>query len=197
MIDNIKVVLFDLGRVLMHIDFDAFPNGLGLVTEEQRAPFQQPIGKLWRTYETGRMTTDEFLHHLFLIFNCSFTKEHILEAWNKIIVCDNEAIVPLVRKIQKNYRTAILSNTSPSHWEKILQVSDLAKSIPHHFTSFSIGAMKPEPVVYEYVVSSLNVQPNQIIFIDDLTENVEGAVKFGMQGIVYKSPFDIEERLFR
>lgn len=197
MMNNIKVVLFDLGRVLMHIDFDAFPNRLGLLTEEQRAPFQQPIGKLWRVYETGAMTTDEFLDNLFSIFNRTFTKEHILEAWNGIIVRDNEEIVPLVQKIQKKFQTAILSNTSPSHWEKVLQISDVVKSIPHHFTSFTIGAMKPDRVVYEHVVSSLNVLPNEIIFIDDLKENVDGAIQAGMQGLVFKNALDTEKQLFK
>ncbi|MBI2428717.1 MAG: HAD family phosphatase [Ignavibacteriales bacterium] len=184
--NEIKVVLFDLGRVLMHIDFDAFPNGLGLFTEEQRAPYQIPTAKLWRAYETGKMTTDDFLESLYNIFDYKFSKRQILEAWNGIIVRDNEKIVPFVQEVQKKYRTAILSNTSPSHWEKVLHISLLVRSIPHHFTSFGIGAMKPDPMVYHHVADSLLVQPHEILFIDDLQENVKGAVTVGMKGIVYK-----------
>lgn len=182
---EIKVILFDLGRVLMHIDFDAFPNGLGLLTEEQRAPYRIPTAKLWRLHETGKMSTDEFLESLYHIFDRKFSKERILEAWNGIIVRDNNEIVPFVHKVQRQYRTAILSNTSPSHWKKVIHISPLVRSIPHHFTSFGIGAMKPDPLVYRYVADALNVQPREIFFIDDLRENVEGAVKVGMQAIVY------------
>lgn len=183
---KIKVILFDLGRVLMHIDFDAFPNELGLMTDEQRAPYLVPTGKLWRLYETGKMSTDEFLESLYLIFDRRFSKEHILKAWNEIIVRDNEEIVPFVREVQKKYRTAILSNTSPSHWEKALHISPLVRSIQHHFTSFGIGAMKPDSKVYLHVAHTLGVQPYEVLFIDDLQENVEGARKTGMKGIVYK-----------
>ncbi len=183
---KIKVILFDLGRVLMHIDFDAFPNGLGLLTEEQRAPYQMPTAKLWRLYETGKMSTDEFLESVFHIFNRKYSKAQILEAWNGIIVRDNEDIIQFVQEVQKKYLTAILSNTSPSHWEKVLQISPLVRSIPHHFTSFSIGAMKPDHVVYDLVASTLKVLPSEILFIDDLQENVAGAVEAGMVGIVYK-----------
>ncbi|MEW5798896.1 MAG: HAD family phosphatase [Bacteroidota bacterium] len=192
---EIKVILFDLGRVLMHIDFEAFPNGLGLLTEEQRAPYQIPTAKLWRLHETGKMSTDEFLDSLYHIFNRQYSKEQILEAWNGIIVGDNEEIVPFVRKIQKQYRTAILSNTSPSHWEKVIHISPLVRSIPHHFTSFGIGAMKPDPVVYRHVADALNVQAREIFFIDDLKENVEGAVKVGMQAIVYKGTYSLPDNI--
>jgi hypothetical protein len=43
--NDVKVILFDLGRVLMHIDFDAFPNKLGLTTKEHRAPYEMVVKK--------------------------------------------------------------------------------------------------------------------------------------------------------
>jgi len=195
--NNIKVILFDLGNVLVRIDFDAFPNGLGLYTEEQRASFQKPIGGLWRLYETGQMTTDEFLEKLHAIFNGRFSKDQLLQAWNNIIVGDNKEIFPLVYKAGQHYRTAILSNTSPSHWEKVLRTSALVQSIPHHFTSFTIGTMKPDRAVYDYVISSLQVRPEEIFFIDDIQENVDGAIAARMRGVVFKNPKQVEQILFR
>lgn len=194
--NKIKVVLFDLGNVLMRIDFDAFPNELGLYTEEQRAPFQEPIGALWSVYETGQMTTDEFLEKLYSIFNRQFSKDQLLTAWNSIIVGDKEEIFLLVHKVQHHYHTAILSNTSPSHWEKVLRTSTLVQSIPHHFTSFNIGAMKPDQTVYHHVISTLQVRPEEIFFIDDIQENIDGAVTVGMKGVVFKNPKQVEHILF-
>jgi putative hydrolase of the HAD superfamily len=190
--DKNSVVMFDLGRVLMHIDFDAFPNALGLKTEEERKPYKLPIGKLWKVHETGKMTTDEFLDTLFVIFDGRFAKEKILEAWDRIIVEDNASIVPFVRRVQKRYRTAILSNTSPSHWKKVMAISSLARSIPAAFTSFDIGAMKPDPAAYNHVIKALNVAPQEILFIDDLKENIDGAVACGLKGIVYTDPASLE-----
>lgn len=184
--------MFDLGRVLMHIDFDAFPNTLGLYTEETRKPYQLSIGKLWKVHETGKMTTDEFLDSLYVIFEGRFTKEKILEAWDGIIVEDNVSIVPFVRRVQKRYRTAILSNTSPSHWKKVMAISSLARSIPAAFTSFDIGAMKPDPAAYRHAVKALGVLPHEILFIDDLKENIDGAIACGMKGIVYTDPASLE-----
>lgn len=190
---SVKAVVFDLGRVLMHIDFDAFPRTLGLHTEEERAPYRGPTGPVWKEYETGAVTTDAFLEKLFIIFGKRYSKEKILEGWNNIIVRDNEEIIPFVHEIQKKYTTAILSNTSASHWNKVMQISKIVPFIPHHFTSFGIGAMKPDPVVYGHVARTLRLEPQEILFIDDIKENIDGALLFGMHGIVFTNARQLED----
>ena len=185
--DGISVILFDLGRVLMHIDFDAFPHALGLYTDEERAPYRDPAARLVRTYESGAMTTEEFVEALHAMFGARYTAERILDAWNAIIVRDNDDIVPFVRSVQRRYRTALLSNTSASHWEKVMRVSSLVPSIEHRFTSFSLGVLKPDRRAYDRVAASLGVEPHRILFIDDLPENVAGAVDAGLRGITYRN----------
>ena len=185
---EIKVVLFDLGRVLMHIDFEAFPNGLGLLTMEQRAPYDAPLKPFIRLYEEGKMTTEEFLDGLYAIFDCRFPREQILEAFNDIIVADNLEIIPYVEEMKKKYRIAVLSNTCECHWKKVESISSILKLFPQEniFTSFGIGVMKPDKKIYENVCSSLNVRAGEVIFIDDLGENVQGAVNSGMRGIIFR-----------
>lgn len=185
--NDLKVILFDLGRVLMHIDFDAFPNGLGLTTREQRLPYDAPLKPIVRLFEEGKMGTDEFLDAVYAIFDCRFPREQILESFNDIIVEDNQEILPLVDKMRTQYRIAVLSNTCDCHWKKVEQISSIIKLFPDHFTSFELGVMKPDPAIYHAVCTSLNVLPEHILFIDDLKENVEGAKKIGMRGIVFQN----------
>jgi putative hydrolase of the HAD superfamily len=183
---DIKVILFDLGRVLMHIDFEAFPNGLGLLTKEERLQYDQAhIQKSIREYETGKMSTNEFYDSLYGIFQKKYSREKLRESFDGIIVADNQEIIPFVEKIMLQYRIAVLSNTCASHWEKVLRLSSLIKLFPDVFTSFQLGAMKPARSVYENVCTSLNVQPHEVLFIDDLKENVEGAISAGMKGILF------------
>ncbi|HAP35884.1 MAG TPA: hypothetical protein DCQ28_08075 [Bacteroidetes bacterium] len=185
--NDVTVILFDLGRVLMHIDFDAFPNKLGLTTKEQRAPYEMGVKKINLLYECGKMTTKEFLDALHPLFDGRFTREQILDAYDSIIVEDNQDIIPFVHSVREKYTIAILSNTSPSHWKKVLRVSSVVRLFSHTFTSFQLGAMKPSSVVYKEVCKSLNVKPHEIIFIDDLKENIDGAVASGMRGLVYNN----------
>ena len=186
--NDVKVILFDLGRVLMHIDFDAFPNGLGLTTTELRSHYNQAkIQQSVRSYETGEMTTNEFLDSLYEIFQQKFSKEKILNAFDGIIVEDNQEIIPFVENVRRHYRIAVLSNTCASHWEKVLRISSLIKLFSDVFTSFQLGAMKPSSIVYKKVCEMMNVEPHEVLFIDDLKENIDGAIIAGMSGIVFQN----------
>ena len=186
---NISVVIFDLGRVLVHIDFDAFPNGLGLRTKAEREPYvnDKSIEKFAVKYETGKITTNEFLNTLEKIFQGKFSREHILHTWNEIIGRENQAILPIVYDVQRKYRTAVLSNTSESHWKKAISTAPVVRSFQQYFLSYEIGWMKPDPKIYDSVIESLRVPPGEILFIDDIQENIDAAVEKGMKGIVFTS----------
>jgi FMN phosphatase YigB (HAD superfamily) len=193
-----NVVLFDLGRVLMHIDFEAFPNGLGLFSQEQRAPYDAPLKPFIRLYEEGKMTTEEFMDGLYAIFDCRFSREEILESFNNIIVEDNHEIERFVEEMKNNYRIAILSNTCACHWSKVEEISSILTMFPPQniFTSFGLGKMKPEKNIYDDVCSSLNVHPNEVLFIDDLKENIDGAILAGMHGIIFRDVQQLQTDFF-
>ncbi len=184
-----------MGRVLVKIDFDAFPNALGLFTKEQRAPYQTAAMKFEYLYECGKITTEGFLDSLYTTFNSQFTKQQLLDAYNTIIVEENSEIIPLVKRVKEKYRVALLSNTSEAHWKKSLEIAPLLQLIPEKFTSFHIGEMKPKPIVFEKVISSLQADPSSILFIDDVKENVDGAISCRMKGIVYTTVDNLEFEL--
>ena len=194
---KISVVIFDLGRVLVHIDFDAFPNALGLRTKAEREPYakDKSIETLAVKYETGKIITDEFLGTLEKIFHGKFSHDHILHAWNEIIGEENQAVLPIVHDVQRKYRTAVLSNTSESHWKKAIATAPVLKTIPQYFLSYEIGWMKPDPKIYDNVIDSLRVPPGEILFIDDIQENIDAAVKKGIKGIVFTSAEQLRSEL--
>jgi glucose-1-phosphatase len=192
---NIKVILFDMGRVLVKIDFDAFPNALGLFTKEQREPYRIAAMKLEYLYECGKISTEEFLDSLYVVFDSKFSKKQLLDAYNMIIVEENSEILPLVKNVKSKFRVAVLSNTSDEHWKKSLVIAPLLQLFPEKFTSFQIGEMKPKPIVYEKVISSLGVPANEILFIDDVQENIDGAIACGMRGIHFTTVTDLKKAL--
>jgi putative hydrolase of the HAD superfamily len=194
-LSNDTIVLFDMGRVLVTIDFDAFPNALGLFSKEERMKYAPAAMKMEHLYECGKISTQEFLDAQFEIFEKRFSREQLLSAYNEIIVEENSTIIPLVKKIQQHYRTALLSNTSETHWEKSLAIAPILQTIPNKFTSFQIGAMKPAPIVYETVIQSLGVDASSILFIDDVQENIDGAKALGMNGILYTTVEKLEEEI--
>jgi putative hydrolase of the HAD superfamily len=181
----ISTVVFDLGRVLVNIDFDAFPNALELTTPESRAPYRSAVAVQSRLYETGKISTDEFISRLFDVFQKKYTRDHLLFAWNEIILEDVPGIAHLIDIVAERHGTAMLSNTSASHFEKAERECSTVKKIARRFLSFEIGEAKPAPGIYRHVIRELQTDPSRLLFIDDLPENIEAAREAGMNGLLF------------
>ena len=50
-----------------------------------------------------------------------------------------------------------------------------------------VKMVKPNPDIYEYLMSQYGLNADECVFLDDRAENIEAAIKLGMKGIVVKS----------
>lgn len=190
-----STVLFDLGRVLINIDFDAFPRSLGIDPASARLDEKTAVGRLAVRYETGRLTSDEFFKALGELFHQRYNQAQLVAAWNSIIREENSAIVPIVNAVQARYGTAVLSNTSPTHFKKSYDTTTILKKFSKQYLSYQIGAVKPDPEVYAYVIRDLSAEPSTIVLIDDVAENVKAAAQCGMTAILFESVSELEKDL--
>jgi HAD superfamily hydrolase (TIGR01509 family) len=53
------------------------------------------------------------------------------------------------------------------------------------FNSIHTHLVKPDPNVFDYVLSEIKTNPDETVFIDDAKENVEEAIKAGIVGIQF------------
>ena len=82
----------------------------------------------------------------------------------------------------KNITIGLLSNALPN-------LSDTAKNLTDKkniFTSYELGLLKPDIKIFQVVLQKLNVKPQEVIFIDDKSANVEAAKLIGIHGIVFE-----------
>jgi putative hydrolase of the HAD superfamily len=194
-VDKIKTIIFDIGGVLVNIDFDAFPRLLGIERSRVGHVDEQAIERIAREYEIGRIGTEEFFGMMDEIFKGKYTREKLENAWNATVVEENSAIIPIVDAIQGSYQTAILSNTNPTHFQKSVDTAGMVKNFSRLYLSFRIKAAKPDSAAYQYVIRDLSAKPSSLLFIDDLAENVAAAVKCGMEGIVFKDASSLYSEL--
>jgi putative hydrolase of the HAD superfamily len=95
------------------------------------------------------------------------------------------ALVNYARHLQtQGYPIALLSNDSPALADKLqnLGISDLFNPA---IISAHIGVMKPETKAYMTALEQLGRSPGEVIFIDDMPANVEGARQVGIHAIQY------------
>lgn len=61
--------------------------------------------------------------------------------------------------------------------------------------SADVGALKPQPEIYQALFSQYNLEPEESVFIDDMLRNIEGANSVGMSAIEFKNVHQCEKAL--
>lgn len=87
-------------------------------------------------------------------------------------------VVSYAHSLKRRCKIAILSNLGPFDRKRIDSQYDLGQ-FDFVYLSFEIGLRKPDRRVYEYVENDLNIEPKNILLIDDVEENIEVANQFG------------------
>ena len=86
----------------------------------------------------------------------------------------------VVLRLKERYKVGVLSDTWPST-ERILRALGLWDLFDGIVFSCYEGVLKPDEKMYRAVTQKLDLPPQELLFIDDLQKNLDGAKRFGMQ----------------
>ena len=87
-------------------------------------------------------------------------------------------VVDFAHSLKNRCKIAILSNLMPFDKKRIDNQYDLDE-FDYVYLSFEIGLKKPDKQIYEYVLNDLKIDANDILFIDDDTDNISMAKECG------------------
>jgi putative hydrolase of the HAD superfamily len=83
-------------------------------------------------------------------------------------------------------RTAMLSNDLTTfHGAGWVDEVPFFRRIGTFFDAASLGARKPDPVAYTAAVARLGLPAGEVLFVDDLPENVIGASSAGLPAVLF------------
>jgi len=98
----------------------------------------------------------------------------------------NWQLLDYIRDLHPHYKVGLLSNA----WDDLRQTLHTRWDIDGLFDELIISAevklIKPDPRIFHLAVARLGVQPGETVFIDDIAENVEAALKEGLNAIHYQ-----------
>src|SRR5690606_21189528 len=101
----------------------------------------------------------------------------------------------LVRSIPKEYARATLSNTNEVHWPRFLAEPGFAQAFDAHFPSHQTGKLKPDAAAFQHVMEATGLAPEEILFFDDNSLNVEAASRLGLRAFRVRGVSEARERL--
>jgi glucose-1-phosphatase len=196
--DAADALLFDLGRVVLDIDFDktlaCWAAHAGC--EPARLVGRFTRGEIYQRHERGEIGDAEFFAALRTSLGVELTDDQFLEGWNAIFAGEMPGIAPLLARAAQRMPLYAFSNTNGAHVEHFSQAyTDVLGHFRELFLSSTIGLRKPDAAAYDHVVKAIGVPPKRIVFFDDLAENIEGARARGLTAVHVRSPDDVAEAL--
>ena len=84
------------------------------------------------------------------------------------------------------WKVAILSNMGKDLLGHMRRHFLWLDRLDHLTWSCELSRVKPEPEIYEHTLEKLGVRPEEALFLDDKTENVEGARRLGMRSLLFR-----------
>ena len=185
---NIKAIIFDLGAVILNINYQNTINAFSKLGVKNASTFysKKAQDNLFNQIETGDITAEKFLTELQKETN-NASLNQVSEAWNAMLLDLPENRLTLIQCLKKKYSIYLLSNTNTIHIDAFKKKLGKVKWIKFYnlfdkmYLSHEVGLRKPNAAIFEYILKEQNLQAHEVFFIDDSSEHIEGANKLGIK----------------
>ena len=182
----IKNLIFDVGSVLIGYRWkEMLTNDFGIedshAEEIGHRMFEDPI---WEDFDRGSVDTDELIDHYCGLYpeDSATIKRMILEGERMMVRRDT-----LWKRIEElkesGFKIFILSNYTEFLFEKHTEPIPFMDKLDGMVVSYEVHMLKPEPGIYEHILKKYSLVPEDCLFFDDRQENVDAAIKMGIQSV--------------
>jgi len=195
-----RALLFDLGGVLIDIDFGRALEWWAQRADTDPASLRQRFrfDGSYEGHERGELSSPEYFALLRSQLGVDLAIEDLATGWNDIYVGVVPGVPALLAKAGRHVPLYALTNTNPSHqaaWSSLFAAElSVFTSV---FVSSYLGHRKPEPSAYLEVARRIGTEPHEVLFFDDTPANVDGALAVGMPAVLVESAADVERALAR
>lgn len=198
----IRNIILDYGGVLIDLDYQAparkmaelnHPHFSELFSESRQHP-------LFDDFDRGLITEAEFRNQLRQLLGSSITDERLDEAWNSMIVQIRPEKIDLLRRLYaEDFHLFLLSNTNFIHLKYLTKYllrtygrATLEEFFNKVYYSCMMGLRKPEPAIFQKVMSENALRPQETLFVDDNPTHVQAAAALGLVAVHYDPADDLE-----
>ena len=198
---NIKNIVFDLGGVLVDLDFKSTINGLQKAgftnVKEQLQAFDQD--GIFKKFELGEISADEFRASIRKNSSVSLTDEEVDSLWNLMLLEIPREKLELILDLRSKYMVYLLSNTNSIHWDYVCKNAfnyrgfRMDDYFEETFLSYEMHLAKPDKAIFEKMLNDANLLPEETLFIDDLEANCKAAEEIGIHAHHYHIGDDLSK----
>jgi len=199
----IRVVVFDIGGILEVIPDGGDPTRLfPQMMSRWEARMGTPAGELERrllemderqrlTYKDDEIGARSEAQWIAGLRQATGWDEPTLDAfmqdfWDIYCGNPNPELYAYLASLRPRYRTALLSNSGDGARREEEKRYHFSELVERAIYSHEEGVAKPDPRIYAIACEKLGVQPDEMVFLDDVERNVTAASEYGIHAILYR-----------
>lgn len=197
--NEIRHIVFDIGRVLIHYDPDLPFSRLIPDATERRWFFanvctsdwniEQDRGRSWQEAESLLIA-----EHPAHIENIRNFRRH----WHEMVPHAYEDSVTIMeRLIEAGHDVTMLTNFAADTFAEARKRFAFLNRSRGVTVSGEIGLIKPDRAIYDHHATAFRLDPSATLFIDDSEKNVDGARRAGWQAVLFQNAKTLEADLER
>jgi putative hydrolase of the HAD superfamily len=195
----IKAMFLDIGGVLL-------TNGWGHQSRLRAAKhfgfdfdeFNVRHLAIFDTYESGKMTLEEYLELAVFYQSTNFT----MDEFRRFLFNESKPyreMIELISTIKHHYglRTIAVNNEPKEINEYRIRQYNLDSFIDVFASSCYVQTRKPDKHIYHYALNLAQVQPEEVVYIDDRLVLIQAARQLGLIAIHHTSVVNTRDALSR
>lgn len=185
----IRAIVFDIGGVLeLMTDSGSAGKKWEQILQLKPGELDKRMQQVWHDGSLGLCTEEDVYQRMGEIMGMNRAQVDAFweDAWRDYLGVHNVELAAYFASLRPRYKTAILSNSFVGAREReqaAYQFEDITDMIIY---SHEVGLRKPDARIYELTWQRLGVQPEEMIFLDDVEAIVEAARACGIHGVVFK-----------
>jgi len=191
----IRAVAFDIGDVLERIDpIERFTQPWRARLGMSEADFEAALAKVDpdRASRTGGLSEAEMARQYAAALSLSAgqTAEFMAGMWDWYCGELDTELVRFAASLRPRFRTGILSNSVDGARREEQGRYQFEQLVDIVVYSHEAGVAKPDPRAFRLLCDGLGVQPDELVFLDDVPGHIAAASALGIHGIVHVSTPD-------
>ncbi len=196
---EIRHIVFDIGRVLVHYDPDLPFSRLIPDAAERKWFFDNVCTSAWNIeQDRGRSWEEAEAEIIPLYPDHAENIRNFRRHWHEMVPHAYDDSVALMEKlIDAGHDVTLLTNWAADTFVEARQRFPFLEKPRGVTVSGEILAIKPDRAIYDHHVKAFGIEPSAALFIDDSQKNVDGAKAAGWQAVLFTGVEPLEADLGR
>lgn len=145
---SIRNIVFDFGNVLFDLDLSAIGREIQRLVGDQYETVRERLQRsgVFELYETGGLTTEEFVDAIRLVGPAPLSAEQVTAAWNSIFIGMPRERFDMLLCLRQQYNVFLLNNINDLHatWIDDYMLRQTASRLPAPLFRWSL-LLPPHP----------------------------------------------------